>query len=69
MRIEDDVLRRDREEGGTYLVGVEQLPAAHELVDDEVLGVLSGDVLVEVEGGLEVDSLGLGDGRALILLV
>ena len=64
MRIEDDVLRRDREEGGTYLVGVEQLPAAHELVDDEViLGVLSGDVLVEVEGGLEVDSLGLGDGR------
>ena len=64
VRVEDTVFRKILEEEGTHLVGVEQLAAAHELVDDEViLGVLRGHVLVEVKGGLEVDSLGLGDGR------
>ena len=64
VRVEDTVFRKILEEEGTHLVGVEQLAAAHELVDDEIiLGVLRGHVLVEVKGGLEVDSLGLGDGR------
>lgn len=44
------------------LVRVEELASAHELVDDEVIvGIVH--VLVEVEGGLEVDGLGLGDVR------
>ena len=48
--------------GRSYLVRVEELASAHELVDDEVIvGVL--DIPVEVEGGLEVDGLGLGDVR------
>ena len=37
----------------THLVGVEELAAAQELVDDEVVvGVLLGQALVEVEGGV-----------------
>ena len=64
VRVEDTVFRKILEEEGTHLVGVEQLAAAHELVDDEVI-VGIDHILVEVEGGLEVDGLGLGDvGRA-----
>ena len=45
--------------GSTYLVGVQQLAAVHELVDrQELFGVL--DARVEVEGGVLGENL-LGD--------
>ena len=46
----------------SYLVRVEELASAHELVDDEVI-VGVHNILVEVEARLEVDGLGLGDVR------
>ena len=50
------------EKRNAYLVRVEELPSAHQLVDDEVI-VGVDHISVEVEGGLEVDGLGLGDVR------
>ena len=49
-------------ESRSYLVRVEELAAAHELVNDEIV-LRIVDVLVDVELGLEVDGLGLGDRR------
>ena len=53
----------------THLVGVQELAAAQELVDDEVVvRVILGQALVEVEGGVEavgesfVDDGGSGGG-------
>ena len=62
MDVDVDVVDRILRVVRSYLVRVEELASAHELVDDEVI-VGVHDILVEVEGRLEVDGLGLGDVR------
>ena len=62
MDVDVDVVDRILRVVRSYLVRVEELASAHELVDDEVI-VGVHNILVEVEARLEVDGLGLDDVR------